>query len=89
MRSILSILQPITLFNFINNKQVDDEKIYHIKSNYLAGVADNNNIQNMQNRIKEYSTIKHIMERNSDYIRVSDESPKIKAIDCQILFTMI
>lgn len=56
--------------------------MYKIKSNYLAGVGDNNNIQNMQNRIKEYSTIKHIMERNSDYIRLSEESPKVKSIDC-------
>jgi hypothetical protein len=29
------------------------------------------------------------MERNSDFIRISDESPRIKAIDCQIMFTMV
>lgn len=88
-QSILRILQPITLFKFINKKELDDEKMYNIKSNYLAGVGENNNILNMQNQIKEYSTIKHIMDRNADVIRVSDDSPKVKSVDCQVMFTMI
>jgi hypothetical protein len=50
---------------------MDDEKLYKIKSNYLAGVSNNDNILIMHNNIKEYSTIKHIMERNSDYIKLS------------------
>lgn len=29
------------------------------------------------------------MERNCDFIRVRDDSPRIKTVDCQVLFTMI
>ena len=43
----------------------------------------------MQRYIKEYSTFKHILERNSDFVRLSDQSPRIKTVDCYILYTMI
>lgn len=39
--------------------------------------------------VSEYSTIKQIMERNADFIRVNDDNKRIKTIDCKIMFTML
>jgi len=39
--------------------------------------------------IKEYSTIKQIMERNSDFIRLYDTNQRIKTVDCKIMHTMM
>jgi hypothetical protein len=39
--------------------------------------------------IKEYSSIKHIMENNSDYIRPSPESQRVKVVDCQVMNAML
>jgi hypothetical protein len=42
----------------------------------------------MQRVIKEYSLFKEILERNSEYVRLSEESPRVKSVDCQLLHTM-
>lgn len=37
--------------------------------------------------VKEFSTIKHVLERNSELIKVKS-SMKVKALDCKILSIM-
>lgn len=59
-----------------------------MQKNFAHDLTDPTTLTVMQKRIKEYSTLKHIMERNADFIKISDESPKYKTVDCQILFTM-
>ena len=44
------------------------------------------NIDRLHNSIKEYSTIKLIMEKNSNYVR---DSHRIRILDCHIMQTML
>ena len=41
----------------------------------------------MFHTIKEFATIKQIMEHNSEFVRVS-ESERVKAVDCKVLSIM-
>ena len=38
--------------------------------------------------IQEFSTLKHIMERNCEYIKVK-EGVRVKSIDCKVMSTML
>lgn len=38
--------------------------------------------------VQEFSTLKQIMERNSEYIKIK-EGVKVKAVDCKVLSTML
>lgn len=43
---------------------------------------------NMLSSVKEFATIKHVLERNSGIIKVRNDL-KIKALDCKILSIML
>jgi hypothetical protein len=58
LNSILKILQPHSILNFVYGKDIPHE-------------VTAENIEYFHTNIKEYSTLKHIMEKNSDYVRVS------------------
>ena len=45
-------------------------------------------MEEMFDQIKEYSSIKKILENNCEYIRIKD-GYKIKSIDCKIMSIML
>jgi|LauGreDrversion4_2_1035121.scaffolds.fasta_scaffold52683_2 hypothetical protein len=86
IKTVLRILQPVNLVNFIMDKS---EEPGGDRSRFVADLAEKNSINLMHSKVKEYTVIKDIMERNSEYIRPSEESHRIKTIDCQVMFTMV
>jgi hypothetical protein len=42
----------------------------------------------MFHTIKQFATIKQIMEHNSEFIRLSD-SQRVKAVDCKVMSIML
>ena len=52
----------------------DEDNLDRAKASFVAGLSDKNNMNKMHSQIKEYSTIKEIMERNSEYIRATEDS---------------
>ncbi len=49
--------------------------------------TDNKDIETLHNNIKQYTTIKLIMEKNSDYMRV--DTQRVKIVDCQVMCIML
>lgn len=45
-------------------------------------------LSQMFGSVKQYSTIKEVMDRNSEIVRVKD-GVKVKAIDCKVLSIML
>lgn len=86
IRTVLRILQPVNLVNFVMDRS---EAPGGDRSKFVAGLAEQNSVSQMHSQVKEYTVIKDILDRNSDYIRPTEESHRIKTIDCQILFTML
>ncbi len=39
--------------------------------------------------IKEYTTIKQILERNSEFVKVPDTNQRVKTVDCKIIYSML
>ena len=89
--SILGLLRPKTLKHFltVKDQEVEDEAPAQVDQGYAHLAADDKNLQSFQFNIKEYSTIKHIMENNSDFIRPTPESQRVKVIDCQVMNAML
>ena len=56
---------------------------------FAKDMASANNLGAIHKNIKEYSTLKKILERNSDFIKLNDDTPRVKTIDCSIMSTMI
>jgi hypothetical protein len=44
-------------------------------------------LDNMLESVKEFATIKHVLERNSELIKVKNNM-KIKTLDCKVLSIM-
>lgn len=68
--SIVKILQPHSLLNYVYNSEQKHAEI------------SPENIDALHNSIKQYSTIKLIMEKNSTYVR---DSQRVKIVDCHIM----
>ena len=72
------------------NKEVEEEENpIQIDKNFVQNAADEKNLHCFHLNIKEYSTIKHIMENNSDFIRPTPESQRVKVVDCQVMNAML
>lgn len=68
--SILGILQPKPFANFLSHKE--SNKI-EVDNNYAHIIAHDENINKLHSNIKEYATLKHIIEINSDYINMGED----------------
>ena len=40
-------------------------------------------------QVNEYTIIKDILDKNSDFIKIFESNQRVKTIDCQVMHTMI
>ena len=85
--SIIGILQPKRLGNFIKDK--DEAQVLPPDDDFVHVLANEKNVYALQKNIKEYATIKHILEKNSDFIRPTNDSQRVKVVDCMVMNAML
>mmetsp|Transcript_22975 Transcript_22975/g.22326 ORF Transcript_22975/g.22326 Transcript_22975/m.22326 type:complete len:208 (+) Transcript_22975:634-1257(+) len=90
MESLIKVMRPKGLMKFYmgdRGKQNLTQKI-NLLYEQNEKMDELENFGQTLSRVKQYSTLKQIMEKNSELVSVKD-SQKIKAIDCKIFSAML
>ena len=86
---VAAVIRPQALTDYIQFDTYKQNEPVLPKSKSASGkVPDEKHLATMFLKVKEFATIKRVMERNCEYIRF-DHSQRVKTVDCKVMHVAV